>query len=160
MPLPDGWLREDEADELRRLSEGRTVLELGAWKGRSTVALAEVASYVVSVDRHQGIEEIGAPEALDEYLANVRSLLNVAVVIAPFDKILPFLGIFDLVYIDGDHDRGAAYRDTHHAIHHVRSTIVYHDWDFPEVRETAEGILGRAPDGLVGSVASYHVEGL
>ena len=36
MTLPEGWLSPEEAHELRRLSRGRTVLELGAWKGRST----------------------------------------------------------------------------------------------------------------------------
>ena len=87
--LPAGWLTPAEADELRRLAAGRTVLELGAWKGRSTVVLAEVASYVVSVDRHRGIP--GHGESLDEYLANVRDLANVAVVIAGFADIVPHL---------------------------------------------------------------------
>jgi SAM-dependent methyltransferase len=155
--LPDGWLREDEAEELRRLAKDRTVLELGAWKGRSTVVLAEVASYVVSVDRHRGIEEIGESDALDEYLANVRSLSNVAIVIAEFEDILPFLDKFGLVYVDGDHGVAAVSRDTHSARFRAWDVIAFHDWDFPAVRDTVTTIFKRPPNGLVGSVASYHV---
>lgn len=109
--LPPGWLMDDEARELRRLAEGRTVLELGAWKGRSTVVLAEVAHYVVSVDRHEGIPEVGSEDSLPDYLSAVRQLGNVAIVVADFEDIICLLGDFDVVYVDGNHDEEAAFRD-------------------------------------------------
>jgi hypothetical protein len=43
-----------EADALRALSTGKTVLEVGALLGFSTVVMAEVAEAVVSVDPHDG----------------------------------------------------------------------------------------------------------
>jgi hypothetical protein len=158
MTQPPGWLTAAEADELRRLASDRTVLELGAWKGRSTVVLAEVARYVVSVDRHEGIPEVGGEDSLPDYLANVRGLANVGIVIAEFNLFVPWLlRAFDVVYVDGDHDRDSAARDAALARASALETIAFHDWDFESVRDGATSVLGREPDGLVGSVASYRV---
>ena len=161
MTLPDGWLAPDEADELRRLAAGRTVLELGAWKGRSTVVLAEVANYVVSIDRHKGIPEVGNEDSLPSYLEVVRSLDNVAIVVADFEKMVPLLDcFFDLCFVDGNHDAQSAARDTQLAIEHVNTAgvIAFHDWDFASVRKGVRRVLGsRKPDSLVGSVAAFSV---
>lgn len=159
MNLPDGWLPENEAAELQRLAKGKTVLELGAWKGRSTVALSQVARYVVSVDRHQGIEEVGGEDSLPDYLAAVRSLPNVAIVVADFSGFCPLLcDYFDLVFIDGDHDEGSVARDTVTALEHVtlEGMLAFHDWDFDSVRAGAASIIGlRSPERVVGSLASF-----
>jgi SAM-dependent methyltransferase len=158
--LPEGWLSLDEAHELQRLTKRKTVLELGAWKGRSTVAIAKVAKYVVSVDRHQGIEEEGGSDSLPDYLDAVRPLANVAIVVADFSRFCPLLcDYFDVVYIDGDHDEEAVARDTQNALEHVHTSgmLVFHDWDFRAVRDGVTSILGlRSPHRIVGSVASYH----
>lgn len=161
MTLPDGWLTLSEAAELRRLARDRVVLELGAWKGRSTVVLAEVAHYVVSVDRHQGISEAGGEDSLPDYLAAVRPFENVAIVVASFARFMPLLGDgFGFVYIDGDHDEVSVATDTMLALSHCKrgGTIAFHDWDFESVRDGAAKYLGqREPDALVGSVASFRV---
>lgn len=165
MLLPDGWLPDDEVEELQRLAKDKWVLELGAWKGRSTVALSEVANYVVSVDRHQGIPGHGL--SLQEYLLAVRDLPNVAIVVADFSYFCPFLSdCFDLVFIDGDHDADSVARDTQTALEHVTvaGMLVFHDWDFESVREGAQRVLGfrsrsgssRSPDRVVGSLASFE----
>lgn len=157
MQLPDGWLPDDEVRELQRLAKGKTVLELGAWKGRSTVALSEVAKYVVSVDRHRGIPGHGL--SLQEYLRAVRDLPNVAIVIAEFNRFCPLLcDYFDLVFIDGDHDDESVARDTVTALEHVtlEGRIAFHDWDFASVRAGAGSILGkRSPESVVGSLSSF-----
>jgi SAM-dependent methyltransferase len=164
MILPDGWLSPEEAGELQRLAKGKTVLELGAWKGRSTVVLAGVARFVVSVDRHQGIEEVGGADSLPDYLQAVRELENVAIVVADFQEFLPLLGVvFDLVFVDGDHDADSVERDVMLACQHVyysTGIIALHDWDFDSVREGANRVLGNrytAPESLVGSIASFTV---
>ena len=160
MQLPDGWLAADEAHELQRLTKGKTVLELGAWKGRSTVTIARVAKYVVSVDRHQGIEEEGGSDSLPDYLDSVRGLANVAIVVADFSAFCPFLcDYFDLVFIDGDHDHDSVARDTQTALEHVRGDgmLVFHDWDMSDVRAGAASVLGsRSPENVVGSLASFE----
>ena len=158
--LPDGWLSPEEAKELQRLATGKTVLELGAWKGRSTVVLSEVAKYVVSVDRHQGIEEVGGEDSLPDYLSAVRKLANVAIVVADFDSIVPlFREEFDLVYVDGNHDTASAVNDINLAIRAIKDdgVIALHDFDFESVQAAAKNVFGVVPDSLVGSVAAFTV---
>lgn len=155
--LPDGWLPDREAEQLQRLASGRVVLELGAWKGRSTVAMSRTATYVVSVDRHQGIAGRD-DDSLGEYLDAVRALPNVAVVVASFQEFVPLLGrVFDLVFVDGDHDTDSVQRDTRLARDHLRpgGTIAFHDWDFASVRAGAGRERLRNPVGLVGSLAWF-----
>lgn len=162
MNLPEGWLSEEEAKELRRLAAGKRVLELGAWKGRSTVAMADVARYIVSVDRHQGIEGIEYSESLLDYLGAVRELENVAIVIASFQEIVPLLSQdFDMVFVDGDHDAMSAEKDATLAYKHVHEegVVVFHDWDFQSVRTGVSRVFGKSkPNALVGSIASFQMK--
>jgi predicted O-methyltransferase YrrM len=137
-----------------------TVLELGAWKGRSTVTLSRVARYVVSVDHHRGIAEREGVDSLPDYLENVRSLSNVAIVIGFFDDVLPLLGeFFDMVYIDGSHDEESVFADTSGALDKVRrrGVIAFHDWDMKSVRAGAGRVLRVAPDNIVGSLAWFRL---
>ena len=159
MTLPDGWLSNQEATELQRLAAGKTVLELGAWKGRSTVVLAQVARYVVSVDRHQGLD---VPDSLPDYLEAARGLENVAIVVADFQVFLPLLAVvFDIVFVDGNHDADSVERDALLACQHAyfsTGIIVFHDYDLESVREGIGRVFcNRQPDSLVGSVAAFTV---
>jgi hypothetical protein len=49
-----GWLTEDEGRELAELAEGKVVLEIGAYCGRSTICLAQKAVTVAVVDTFDG----------------------------------------------------------------------------------------------------------
>ena len=150
---PPGWLSNADITELRRLGDNKRVLELGAWRGRSTVVLAEVAEYVISVDVHRGISE--QPEdTLPDYLAAVRDLPNVAIVVARFQDIVPHLRSVDLVFIDGDHDFRSVERDITLALLCEPLVVAFHDWDFTEVRAAAYMFFGE-PSALSGSVASF-----
>lgn len=154
--LPSGWLTDAEADELRRVASDRTVLELGAWKGRSTVALAETARFVVSVDNHRGIPWKGGEDTLPDYLAAVRALPNVAVVVGDFETVVPLLGSFDLVFVDGFHGANDVERDAHLARDHAVEMVVFHDWDYEPVRRGAHRALGyRDPDKTVETLAAF-----
>jgi len=168
MTLPDGWLSNQEATELQRLAAGKTVLELGAWKGRSTVVLAQVARYVVSVDRHQGLDvpadhpQFGC-DSLPDYLEAARGLENVAIVVADFQVFLPLLAVvFDIVFVDGNHDADSVERDALLACQHAyfsTGIIVFHDHDLDSVQEGIGRVFhNRQPDSLVGSLAAFTVQ--
>lgn len=154
--LPDGWLSAADVGELERLASGKDVLELGAWKGRSTVVLSNVARFVVSVDRHAGIEEVGGEDSLPDYLEAVRGLPNVAIVVASFEDIVPLFtpGRFGLVFIDGDHDLANVQRDIALALLVDPAVVAFHDFDFEDVRMAATQVFGEA-DSVGGSVASF-----
>ena len=167
MNLPDGWLSPVEIQELQRLATGKTVLELGAWKGRSTVVLSQVATYVVSVDRHQGLDvpadhPQSGSDSLPDYLDAVRELENVAIVVADFRSFLPHLSVaFDLAFVDGNHDADSVERDALFACQHTyfsTGIVVFHDYDMESVREGVERVFGRQPDSLAGSLAAFTVQ--
>jgi predicted O-methyltransferase YrrM len=83
----EGWLEDDEAWSLHRAvatfpgSGPLTVVEIGSWKGRSTIALAtgviarEAAGVVVAVDPHRGgvaHRLTGEEDTFDQFQANLQ----------------------------------------------------------------------------------------
>lgn len=154
--LPAGWLSKADISELRRLAAGKTVLELGAWQGRSTAVLSEAAKYVVSVDRHQGIRNHDE-DSLPFYIDAIRPLRNVAMVVASFKDFVPLLGegTFDLVFIDGEHDYDNVIADIILALMVNPSVVAFHDYDYKDVKQAATEIFGD-PRRVGGSVASFR----
>ena len=135
MNLPDGWLSDNEASELQRLAKGCWVLELGAWKGRSTVALAQVAAFVWSVDTFHGDANTGKQDTFDEYARNLRLWdvsEKVRTSVGAFADIVPGLdmGSFDVVFVDGEH----SYASTREALDltiprmQVGAMVLVHDY--------------------------------
>jgi len=114
----DDWIFADEVlsavsrDECRRLAElarGRSVLEIGSYYGRSTIALASTAALVHSVDPHDG-GPVESPGTLPEFLAGLeRHALREKVVVhvGRSTQIVPLLrdGSFDMVFVDAMHQR-------------------------------------------------------
>ena len=150
--LPEGWLSAADVKELARLAKGKLVLELGAYKGRSTVVLSEHAKYVISVDRHRGVNY--PEDTFTDYLTAVRDLPNVAIVVANFQDFVPHLRDVDMVFIDGDHDYDSVQRDIILALSVDPRLVVFHDWDFTDVRAAARQFFGE-PGALSGSIASF-----
>lgn len=147
-PIPTS-LTEAETAELRRLAEGGSVLEIGAAYGYSTVALAQVAKHVVSIDPHTAHGSYGA---LMANLGTYRVAEKVRVMRAFSGDVLPVMvdwmdHFFDLVFIDGDHtaagvraDLAAALRLVHRggfiALHDVGETCCC-----PEVGPTVASMI-------------------
>jgi predicted O-methyltransferase YrrM len=153
--LPEGWLSRADIAELQRLGAGKTVLELGAYKGRSTAVLSEVAKYVVSVDRHQGVP-VGDDDSLADYLEAIRPLRNVAMVVANFQDFVPLLAeAFDLVFIDGQHEYAEVQRDIILTLWVDPPVVAFHDYDFSDVKKAATEMFGD-PHAVHGSVASFR----
>jgi len=46
----EGWLRPEEAAMLARYAQGQRVIEVGAYHGRSTVAMAPFAKHIIVID--------------------------------------------------------------------------------------------------------------
>lgn len=104
-------LTDKEADELVRRAFGRSVLEIGALLGYSTVVLASAADRVISVDPHIGYPADDPRPTLNRFLRNldrygVRD--TVTVMLGRDDEVLPLLAEnqFDLAFVDctGEYD--------------------------------------------------------
>jgi predicted O-methyltransferase YrrM len=150
----DGWLTEAEGDKLAELAVGKVVLELGAWKGRSTLAIARTARLVVSVDTFKGDADTGEADTAAEYLENVRGADNVFPIRYDFSDGLPILteAAYGLVFIDGQHDHDSAYRDALTAKRLLKpgGVVAFHDLNYPSVLSAAI----RAEVQIVGAVDS------
>jgi predicted O-methyltransferase YrrM len=152
--LPEGWLSSHDIAELSRLARGMTVLELGAYHGRSTTVLSRVAKYVISVDRHEGVPRHDE-DSLPDYLAAIRPLRNVAMVVAHFEDFVPLLKPVDLVFIDGQHEYEFVMRDIILTLLVDPAVVAFHDYDFSEVKQAATEMFGD-PNRVHGSVASFR----
>lgn len=130
----DGWLTEHQArvlhDAARRCRAGGRIVEIGSFRGRSTIVLAMSAdptTEVVAIDPHAGTDrgpqEIGGYE--DEASGDHRAFeenLRVAGVrrrvthVRKFseDALADVDGSVDLLYIDGAHRYGPALADIRH----------------------------------------------
>lgn len=160
VPLPDGWLSAREADKLAELADGGVVLELGAWKGRSTVALASTARYVVSIDAHKpfvSFLERYDEDSLPTYLDNVRKLPNVGIVIAQFSFAITFdVRAFDLVFVDGLHDKTNVTNDAM-LVSRFDAVVAFHDWGKYQVEEAVRRLnLYDEPDEIVDTLAVFN----
>ena len=92
-----GWLSYAEGRSLWELARGKRVLELGRFHGRSTVALAQSAREVVSVD-------VPNPEQSAGWLDRFGVGDRVVIQCGTFATVVPRLGEFELVFVDGEHD--------------------------------------------------------
>jgi predicted O-methyltransferase YrrM len=124
----DGWLTEAEGELLFRLASrcsGRGVIvEVGSWKGKSTIALshgsrAGASAAVHAVDPHVGSPEhkemFGEVSTFDQFSANVARA-GVGDLVRPIvrrseDAARDFPHPVELAFIDGDHDYEAVKRD-------------------------------------------------
>lgn len=166
-----GWLTEAEGEELGRLAEGKVVLEVGTFCGRSTLAMAPTARKVICVDTFQGYPVDGMRDTLDEALANIRRSEHrdkITVVKGRQEDVLPNMDLskVGLVFYDADHScestargirllEGAGLRPA--------ATIAFHDYhDFdPGVVQAVDA--WRTPRSLkprvVGSLAVFDGTG-
>jgi len=100
---------EAECERLASLAHDADVLEIGAYYGRSTIALASVAKVVHSIDPHRGGPD-DAPDTLPSFLENLRShgvRNNVVVHVGLSTDVLPLVRAdsFDVVFVDAMHQR-------------------------------------------------------
>lgn len=111
----DGWLTEKEAVflfYLAKLNYLGSIVEIGAWKGFSTIilALGSIAGMgraVFSVDPHTGSPEHGTVWTYPEFKKNLETF-NVSDIVLPMvskseDVPIGRLPTIGLLYIDGDH---------------------------------------------------------
>jgi hypothetical protein len=137
-----GWLTEDEGRELARLATDRNVLEIGAYCGRSTICLAQTAKTVATVDPFdgRGTAQEGSTRGLfDRNVARYGVADKVRVHPGTSADVLPCLPpIYDLVFIDGAHDRGSVAADAGLACEVLKpgGVVVFHDYGGGDVGVT------------------------
>lgn len=125
----------DEANALRELAAGALVLEVGSWRGFSTVTMAQVAQRVDAVDHHLGDEHAGHDESLSYLIANLDAYSvrdRVVVHVGASSEVLPYMprGHFDVAFIDAYHAQAAVARDAElvRPLVHHQGVVAFHDY--------------------------------
>lgn len=144
----EGWMDIDELEWLRNTASNMgTVVEIGAWKGRSTVAiLGGCTGIVFSVDPWRGYDG-----SYGEYIHNTAPYTHLVIVKMPS---LSAVQIFngdpvDMVFIDGDHSYESIRDDIKAWLPKTSKLICGHDYGDP----LAPGVK-QAVDEKFGEVAT------
>jgi predicted O-methyltransferase YrrM len=113
-----GWLGREEGEYLAQLAAGKRVLEVGSYCGRSTVCMAQAAVSLAAVDPFTGDRTEDVRDTLGEFTQNVIRYdvaEKVTTLRGVSADVLPRLrrdgAEFDLVFIDGAHDRASVELD-------------------------------------------------
>jgi predicted O-methyltransferase YrrM len=142
-------ITDTEASRLRDLARDGHVLEIGSAFGYSTVVMAQTAIDVTSIDPHIALE---SREILRSNLQLYGVAHKVTCVVHYSWDILPLLppGLFDLVFIDGDHSEAAVWRDIALSLPLIKlgGHIACHDYD----EDTCPGIKPPCDQLLPGGV--------
>jgi predicted O-methyltransferase YrrM len=121
--LVEGWLSETQGRELYRAALAcatlGAIVEIGSWKGRSTVWLAAAArragTVVYAIDRHEASREDPAARTYDEFHRNLESagLLDHVrpLVMSSREAERVVQGRVGVLFIDGDHSLAGAQED-------------------------------------------------
>jgi len=165
LPDVDGWLTDSEGQALARLAAGKSVLEIGSYKGRSTIWMARTARHVTAVDTFDGAgtwargQDTFATCAgnLDRHGVADRVTLHRGV----SWEVLPGLPrAFDLVFVDGSHEYEAVRADAARArdVLLPGGLLCFHDYNSladPGVTRAVNGLLASGGELLevVGSLA-------
>lgn len=129
-----GWLSPAEGALLAACADGKTVLEIGSYCGRSTICLAQTALSVDAVDPFDGRATPEPGTTLAEFIHNITAY-GVAEKVhlhnGTSDEIGPTLEAkYDLVFIDGDHSYLNVRNDIEWALRLLKPDghIAFHDY--------------------------------
>ena len=155
----DTSLTRTETGELMRLAKDARVLEIGSAYGYSAVAMALQGAMVVAIDPHTWL---GSYDTMVTNLeaAGVRDRVHI---IADLSfSVLPGLAaageLFDLVWVDGDHEAPTVTHDVEWAVKLLKptGTLACHDYGedtCPGVRQALDA--WKPPAKVVDTLALY-----
>ncbi len=160
---PAGWLTANEANELQRLARGKRVVEIGAWKGRSTVVLSQAAEHVISIDHFKGDDYAGRFSVRNHYFESLDRFQcqNVTTIIADsfdacklIDSEIVRDGGIDLYFYDADHTKEATENALFRAANWKCPTIAIHDYS---PAECFKGVCDSVNEFVKKSGYSFHL---
>ncbi|HUS88459.1 MAG TPA: class I SAM-dependent methyltransferase [Desulfosporosinus sp.] len=155
----NGWFSLEEGKALMSLAKGKDCLEIGSYKGRSTVALASVARSVFAIDTFKasgnGQMQMLDFTTIDEFLLNIKGFNNVEYKVGSSQDVLPSLDKqFDLVFIDGMHSYDQVKLDIQLSWGLIKDDgfFAFHDYAHPPVNRA---IMGTFDPEKISSVEGF-----
>jgi predicted O-methyltransferase YrrM len=142
-----GFMNDDEGRLLAKHADGKRVLEIGSYYGRSTIWMARTAENVLAVDTWDTggtgkdtlegfLENVNRYELCDKISVSHGTLQEVKRANGRFggsDWYNPEFGPFDFIFIDANHDFAAVQSDIEESLPLLEpgGLIAFHDYDRP-----------------------------
>lgn len=155
-------IADDELELLRELAKGCRVLETGTQHGYTTLAMAQVATQVHTVDWHYWGKQLPG-DTLPTFWRNVWDADlrgKIVIHVGESRRVLPYLASesFDLIFIDGDHTEAGCAFDLGEArrLCGLGATIAVHDFGGPDWPGVKKACYDFAPEDaweVTGSLA-------
>lgn len=166
--LVPGWMKEAELLWLYETAKGMdSVVEIGSFKGRSTVALASgCKGTVYAVDHFSGPTLAGMdPEAIRaDFEKNTAACQNVLLIRDESTHVAnseAFGGPVDMVFVDGYHSYEQVKADLIAWLPKARKLICGHDYNdphWPGVKQAVDELLGPGVQVTAGTIWSYRID--
>lgn len=139
----NGWMNNEELQWLYDTASGMgSVLEIGAWCGRSTFALCSgCPGMVFSIDHFRGSLEHegmikGGMNPIAIYYENMKGFGNIITVIGESATVSKHIAIeYDMLFIDGAHEKEAIEKDLVSWALGAKRIVAGHDWGYGQIRE-------------------------
>lgn len=124
-----GWLHPDEGRLLSELAEGKDVLEIGSYCGKSTICLGRPAKSITCVDYFDGRGTVAPGNTWPMFQASIEKH-GIAGKVTTHKPGEALDRLFDLVFIDGSHEVDDVRSDVATAIRSLRpdGLVVFHDY--------------------------------
>lgn len=127
-------------------AENRTVLEIGSWKGRSTMFAAQTAEKIYAVDTWRGDDYAGRGWFFPEFEQNCREQIvagKIVPVMCDFRQeiVLDQCCISDAIIYDADHSRAALIEFVDMIPLGRRTRVLIHDCDYEHERRAIARIV-------------------
>jgi predicted O-methyltransferase YrrM len=166
-----GFFHPDEALELQRICTNKEVLEIGAFYGKTTVCIAEVAISVTTVDTWavDGNGQTQLPEinetVFNTFKDSIKEYGNVTYLVGRSEKIVPGIDRqFDVVFIDAEHSYNGVLSDIRVTLPKLKDNgvFVFHDYGtWAGVTQAIDEVFDISRiTGPVVSLASFEKEAL
>lgn len=146
----EGFMPEPGLNVLRELARGKTVLEVGTYKGKTALGMAETAELVVTLDHWTGDHYAGKAHTLPDFwrfLTNHPHGSKVLPISGKWESIIHLLDLtkFDLVFYDADHDYAPTFNFLWIAFQRVRKDAVLvvddHHGAYPQVMAAVRDVI-------------------
>jgi predicted O-methyltransferase YrrM len=133
----EGWLFDEEAELLEKYSDTAFVLELGSYKGKSTVCLQKNSWCVFCVDTFQAdATTVNRHDTLREFLLNTTHFeedRDIRVFPMTTDEFfanyVPKNYCWSLIFVDADHSYESCKKDVENSLNHLTDGgyLIMHD---------------------------------
>ncbi len=178
--LIPGHTSVQEGDWLRAMARAKTVLEIGAFRGRSTAYLASSAASLLTCDHFCGQKKLRLGQRIVDMRKVERDWRDTVALLGIQHKVTLFRmsshdcynilqaeGVrgLGLVFVDGGHDDATVERDTRFAeMLCVQGVIAFHDYHsarFPTIKDVVDAWYRRNARGYAcipsaGSIRAFQ----